>query len=377
MKKFFIIITALMLFYVPAHCQMTPESIMDTTPDLPSVAALLQEYSDKNKPYQTTSSNVNPSGDFIEAWRAARDRIIEAKDKFLAPGLQQDVMKSKVKGTNKTVQQVSQMSESEAKSLAMSTMKNRMGALGLSQADMKKLQSGELSEAETQALASKMLAAKTGGLTQKDIEAMSHMTEEQRRDFMQESGLGASISAKMDANKGKRTKEKQEHQMITKLLSLEAKIKAVTDDFKNKEKQTHQAGYALYEKSYKNRIAEFAAQMQAAVKDGALEEKPADPEKTKAAYIRFKAAHVSLFNTWYDFYSKYIPMWHNYVTGCMDDCRSKILPLLRQKQEMQEQLYDITQNTEYAMSVATPFLASDLYFEYAKKIVDYELEFND
>jgi hypothetical protein len=138
----------------------------------------------------------------------------------------------------------------------MSTMKNRMGALGLSQADMVKLQSGNLSEAETLALMGKVMATQTGGLTEKDIEAMSHMTEEQRKDFMQESELvGVSISAKMAADKGKRAKNKQEYQLITKLQALESQIKAVTDDFRNKENQIRQAGYALYERNYKARIA--------------------------------------------------------------------------------------------------------------------------
>ncbi|MDD7257713.1 MAG: hypothetical protein PUH24_05490 [Prevotellaceae bacterium] len=375
MNRLFIIVAALMLFCIPAHSQMTPEAIMEATPDLPSVAALLHEFKEHHDPYRTTAPDANPSADFMEAWRSARRKIEDAKQKFMTPGLRQNVMDAKVGGTNKTSREVSDMSESEVKSMAMSTMKNRIGALGLSQADLAKLQSGNLSEAETKALAGKVLAAQTGGLTEKDIEAMSNMTEEQRKDFMQESGLGASISAKMGADKGKRSKNKQEYQLITKLQALEVRIKAVTDDFGNKKNQTRQAGYALYERSYKARIADFEAQMCAAVQDGALEEKPVDAEKTKAANARFKAAHESLFKTFCDFYGQYIPMWRNHVTGCMDDCRSKLLPLLRQKQDLQEQLYALTRQADYALSAFTPIYAGDLYFELAEKVVDYELEF--
>ena len=178
MKKIIITLFALAIM-LPAGAQMTPEAVMGMTPDLPSTAALLNYWKNHNDPFHNEYPNSDLLNEFMDAWNAANDQIQDMQAKTLAPGMQKNAMAGKVAGTNKTAGEVAQMSESEAKALAMSSMQGRLSSMGLSQADFAKLQSSNLSDEEAKAMASKVMAKQTGGLTAKDIEAMSHMTDEQ------------------------------------------------------------------------------------------------------------------------------------------------------------------------------------------------------
>ena len=370
MKKIIITLFALTMM-LPARAQMTPEAVMGMTPDLPTTAALLNYWKERNDPLRTEAPDSYILDEFREAWNAANDQIQDMQAKTLAPGMQRNAMAGKVAGTNKTAGEVANMSEAEAKALAMSTMQGRLSSMGLSQADFAKLQSSNLSDEEAKAMASKVMAKQTGGLTAKDIEAMSHMTDEQRAAFMQESGLGASMTAKMNADKGKHASSQKQYQLVTELTSLGQKEHSLQQKAIGMIESARKEGVALFDRKYRKADAEYreeigwaAVELEYAIGEAAY----------NAALARLNAAQSAWFNNMSRFYAEYIPMYRDAVAGAMDCCRAQLLPVKRQHKEVMEKLYALTQSAEYALSDSIPFEASYMYFELSEKITEFELE---
>ena len=370
MKKIIITIFALAMM-VPARAQMTPEAVMGMTPDLPTTAALLNYWKERNDPLRTEAPDSYILDEFMEAWNAANDQIQDMQEKALAPGMQRNAMAGKVAGTNKTAGEVANMSEAEAKALAMSTMQGRLSSMGLSQADFAKLQSSNLSDEEAKAMASKVMAKQTGGLTAKDIEAMSHMTDEQRAAFMQESGLGESMTAKMNADKGKRASSQKQYQLATELISLGQKEHSLQQKAIGMIESAKKEGVALFDRKYRKADAEYQAEISKANFEA---EEAISAADVKAAQARLRAAQSGWFNNMSRFYAEYIPMYRDAVAGAMDCCRAQLLPVKRQHKEVMEKLYALTRSAEYALSDSVPFEASYMYFELSEKITEFELE---
>jgi len=370
MKKIIITLFALAMM-LPAKAQMTPEAVMGMTPDLPSTAALLNYWKNHNDPFHNEYPNSDLLNEFMEAWNTANDQIQDMQEKTLASGMKKNAMAGLVAGTNKTAGEVANMSEAEAKALAMSTMKGRISSMGLSQADFAKLQGGNLSDEEAMAMASKVMAKQMGGLTAKDIEAMSHMSDEERAAFMQESGLGESMTAKMNADKGKRASSQKQYQLATELISLGQKEHSLQQKAIEMIESAKKEGVALFDRKYRKADEQHREEIHRA----AVEQENAIGEAAfKAALARLNAAQSAWFNNMSRFYAEYIPMYRDAVAGAMDCCRAQLLPVKRQHKEVMEQLYALTQSAEYALSDSVPFEASYLYFELSKKITEFELE---
>ena len=370
MKKIIITLFALAMM-LPAKAQMTPEAVMGMTPDLPSTAALLNYWKNINDPFHNEYPNSDLLNEFMEAWNAANDQIQDMQEKTLAPGMQRNAMAGKVAGTNKTAGEVANMSEAEAKALAMSSMQGRLSSMGLSQADFAKLKSSNLSDEEAKAMASKVMAKQTGGLTAKDIEAMSHMTDEERAAFMQESGLGESITAKMNADKGKRASSQKQYQLVTELASLGQQEYALQQKAVGMIESARKEGVALFDRKYRKADAEYQAEISRANVEA---EEAISAADVKAAQARLDAALSAWFSNMSRFYAEYIPMYRDAVAGAMDCCRAQLLPVKRQHKEVMEKLYALTRSAEYALSDSVPFEASYMYFELSEKITEFELE---
>ena len=370
MKKIIITLFALAMM-LPARAQMTPEAVMGMTPDLPSTAALLNYWKNHNDPFHNEYPNSDLLNEFMEALNAANDQIQDMQEKTLAPGMKKNAMAGKVAGTNKTAGEVANMSEAEAKALAMSSMQGRLSSMGLSQADFAKLKSSNLSDEEAKAMASKVMAKQTGGLTAKDIEAMSHMTDEERAAFMQESGLGESMTAKMNADKGKRASSQKQYQLATELISLGQKEHSLQQKASGMIESARKEGVALFDRKYRKADAEYKAEISRANFEAEVAISAAD---VKAAQARLDAALSAWFSNMSQFYAEYIPMYRDAVAGAMDCCRAELLPVKRQHKEVMEQLYALTQSAEYALSDSVPFEASYMYFELSEKITEFELE---
>ena len=370
MKKIIISLFALAMI-LPAKAQMTPEAVMGMTPDLPSTAALLNHWKEHNDPLRDVAPDSDTLNEFREAWNAANDQIQDMQAKALAPGMQRNAMSGKVAGTGKTAGEVANMSEAEAKALAMSSMQGRLSSMGLSQADFAKLQSSNLSDEEAKAMASKVMAKQTGGLTAKDIEAMSHMTDEQRAAFMQESGLGASMTAKMNADKGKRASSQKQYLLVTEMTTLAQKEHSLQQKASGMIDSARKEGVALFDRKYRKADAEYRAEISKAV--WAMENAISAAD-VKAAEAWLRAAESKWFNNMSNFYAEYIPLYRDAVAGAMDCCRAQLLPVKRQHKEVMEKLYALTQSAEYALSDSIPFEASSMYFELSEKITEFDLE---
>ena len=369
MKKIIITLFALAML-LPARAQMTPEAVMGMTPDLPTTAALLNYWKERNDPFRTEAPDSYILDEFREAWNAANDQIQDMQEKTLAPGMKKNAMAGKVAGTNKTAGEVANMSEAEAKALAMSSMQGRLSSMGLSQADFAKLQRSDLSDEEAKAMASKVMAKQTGGLTAKDIEAMSHMSDEERAAFMQESGLGESMTAKMNADKGKRTSSQKQYQLVTELTSLSRQEYALQQKTIGMIESARKEGVALFDRKYREADKRFRAEIAA----NQIPEKPEPGFDVEAALTRLRAAESGWFSNMSRFYAEYIPLYRDAVAGAMDCCRAQLLPVKRQHKEVMEKLFALTQSAEYALSDSVPFEASSMYFELSEKITEFELE---
>ena len=370
MKKIIITLFALAMM-LPVWAQMTPEAVMGMTPDLPSTAALLNYWKNNNDPFHNEYPNSDLLNEFMEALNAANDQIQDMQEKTLAPGMKKNAMAGLVAGTNKTAGEVANMSEAEAKALAMSSMQGRLSSMGLSQADFAKLQRSDLSDEEAKAMASKVMAKQTGGLTAKDIEAMSHMSDEERAAFMQESGLGASMTAKMNADKGKRASSQKQYQLATELISLGQKEHSLQQKAIEMIESARKEGVALFDRKYRKADAEYQAEISRANVEA---EEAISAADVKAAQARLDAALSAWFSNMSRFYAEYIPMYRDAVAGAMDCCRAQLLPVKRQHKEVMEKLYALTQSAEYALSDSIPFEASSMYFELSEKITEFELE---
>ena len=350
MKKIFTTLFALAML-LPARAQMTPEAVMGMTPDLPSTAALLNHWKEHNDPLRDVAPDSDILNEFMEAWNAANDQIQDMQAKTLAPGMKKNAMAGKVAGTNKTAGEVANMSEAEAKALAMSSMQGRLSSMGLSQADFAKLQSSNLSDEEAK--------------------AMSHMTDEQRAAFMQESGLGDSMTAKMNADKGKRASSQKQYQLVTELTSLGQQEYALQQKAVGMIESARKEGVALFDRKYRKADAEYRAEISRA---GWAMDNAISAADVKAAQAWMRAAEAKWFNNMSNFYAEYIPMYRDAVAGAMDCCRAQLLPVKRQHKEVMEKLYALTQSAEYALSDSIPFEASYMYFELSEKIREFELE---
>lgn len=370
MKKIIITLFALAMM-LPVWAQMTPEAVMGMTPDLPSTAALLNYWKNNNDPFHNEYPNSDLLNEFMEAWNTANDQIQDMQKKNLAPGMKKNAMAGKVAGTNKTAGEVANMSEAEAKALAMSSMQGRLSSMGLSQADFANLQRSDLSDEEAKAMASKVMAKQTGGLTAKDIEAMSHMTDEERAAFMQESGLGTSMTAKMNADKGGRASSQKQYQLVTELASLGQKELGLQQKAVGMIESARKEGVALFDRKYRKADEQHREEIDRA----AVELEDAIGEAAyKAALAHLNAAQSAWFSNMSRFYAEYIPLYRNAVSGAMDCCRAQLLHVKRQHKEVMEKLYALTRSAEYALSDSVPFEASSMYFELSEKITEFELE---
>ena len=138
MKKIIVTLAALALL-IPASAQDNARKIISLTPTLPTVKDLLEAYKEEYTPYDEYKG---PGGRalelFLDKHKDAEDIISELPSEYTPD-----------------VSSLGKMTQGSAKGTAM----GRMSGMGLSAADIQKLQSGELSEEEQLAFANKVMAA--------------------------------------------------------------------------------------------------------------------------------------------------------------------------------------------------------------------------
>ena len=371
MKK--ILLVAALLTAMTARAQMTPEAIMGSVPTMPSTAEMLQYYSDYTNPNGEGVPDPNVISNFLEAWEEAR-RNIDANNKT-GDVIQRRVMNSKVgNGTNKSVKEVENMSDAEAEAMAKATMNKQLAGYGISQKDLARMQSGQMSEAEMAALASKMMEKQTGGLNMRDIQAMENMTDEERMDYMQQTGLAESTSKKMQENKPKQAAQKHRAELTLEGQKLDRQMYDLSQELNDMKANALSEGRELYNKKYKAQYDQLEERALQALRDGCGWEKftEEDRPRVEAACKRLEAARDAQHKLMCQYMGEFIPMWRNTITQAMDKCKAQMMPLARQREQIGKALYDMNKEAAYAQYDIFPNIAAMTYFDLSRDVVEFE-----
>ena len=179
------------------------------------------------------------------------------------------------------------------------------------------------------------------------------------------------MTAKMNADKGKRASSQKQYQLATELISLGQKEHSLQQKASEMIESAKKEGVALFDRKYREADAEYQAEISRANVEA---EEAISAADVKAAQARLDAALSAWFSNMSRFYAEYIPLYRDAVAGAMDCCRAQLLPVKRQHKEVMEQLYALTRSAEYALSDSVPFEASYMYFELSEKITEFELE---
>lgn len=358
-----------------ARAQMTPDAIMALLPNMPSQTEMVR-YARESCAHASQNIEVTqPSlyDDFREALKQAQEQASASVEGNTTASFTSKAMKSKVAGTGYTGSELTHMSEAQREQVARAQANSTLSGLGLSQAEIAKLQSGNVTEAEAQALAAKMVAAQTGGMTMADVQALQGMTKEQQQKYLEESGLQESMSAKAKADKSKTNKNSKVATLEADLarltrqhLELDSRIEKVLTDAIKK-------GQDMYNDGYKNKIAQWEKARSEAMREGAGAETYTDAEKSsvEAAARKLKNAEYQQWLLRCEFYEKYIPLWRNAIVQQMDMVRSQEMPLMTKMKTVTNELYQLTKDEKYAIGDSYPYNAALKYLEIPEGIGDY------
>lgn len=336
MKKF--MFTMLMLTVAgSASAQMTAEDIMGLLPKMPTEAEMITYHKEATAPTVDDKTFTQPNlyNDYLEALKAAKAKADESISQVGDASLAK-TMKSKVAGSDYTVEDLENMSEAEQEKAAMAMAQKKLAGLGISLSDLP--QDGEeMSEAQRQALAAKVMAKqKAGGQPQanpKQAELMMKLGE-----LNSEEGI--------------------------LVLTIDDPLKAAAEE-----------GRKLYARDYKAKVDGLEAQQRALVAQGyALAEKftEEDRPRVEADNKKYHELTLKIWETECDFYSKYIPMWRKAVLASMDFCKNTLIPIEKQRQDITNQLYELTQDANYTMGDTYPFVGAVGYLEQAEKLTEYD-----
>lgn len=320
-----------------ASAQTTAEEIMGLLPKMPTEAEMVTFHKESTVPTVDDKTFTQPNlyNDYLGALKEAKAKADEGISQVGDASLAK-TMKSKVAGTDYTVEDLENMSEAEQEKAAMAMAQKKLAGMGISLSDLPK-DGEELSDAQAQALAAKVMAKqKAGGLPQ--------------------------------AN----TKQAELMMKLAELNSEEGRLTLTIDD---PLKATAEEGRKLYARDYQAKVDELEAQQKALVAQGyALAEKftEEDRPRVEADNKKFHELTLQIWETKCDFYSKYIPMWRKAVLASMDFCKKNILPIEKQRQDITNQLYELTQDANYTMGDTYPFVGAVGYLEQAEKLSEYD-----
>lgn len=308
-----IFICMLMAFItVSAFAQLTPEGVMATLPDMPTAAQMIA--------YETPGGQDDLGdiyGEFHSKLNKAIKQCQEMQDKSmagLASKAKDAALSEKVPGTNVSVADAKNMSKSDLQKLAMSAAMGRMSSMGVSMADVQKVQSGKA-------------AASNAALTS----------------------------------------------VMQKITSLQKRIGDLTQKSIRLRDEANAFGKDLYAKDYKSRIESLEKEVRnlfGQVSDG--EQTAAEAAKARELAPKIEGLNKQIDDLTKDFYSKSIPVWRNAVIAAMDVFRVEILPLQYELKEAYQQAYELTGQADYIGGEILPFSAAGSYLESAEYIDKYD-----
>lgn len=355
MKKILVSLVALVML-IPAGAQNNASKIFSLTPALPSAKALLEDYKEQHTPYGGYNS---PGGNPLQAFL---DKHLEAEHQIqeLPSDMKPDLSS------------LGRMNAGSARSSAM----GNLNSMGLSAADIAKLQNENLSEEEQLALANKVMKAQ-GGMTSDDLAKMQKMMEAQNSKVTATEEEAAEAARLLSNVKPRSSSVKG-----NALLQMNEMDRTLIESFKegdNRKEAARQQGYELYEKKYRSQIIEIEKGLRQAIMEGALDEIPARGTEARcaAAAKRFEQLTKQRFALECKFYEEYLPIWRNAIAGAMEYYKTEVLKLSEEREAFRQQQFAMTGSTEFMAPAFTPEAVAQQYFDLAKDIVDYELELPD
>ena len=336
MKRVFIA-TMMLTTAVFASAQTTAEEIMGLLPKMPTEAEMVRFHKESTVPTYDEKTITQPDlyNDYLEALKTAKAQTDELFSQVGDASVAK-TRKSKVAGTDYTVEEIEDMSEAEQEKMAMAMAQKKLAGLGLNLSDLPK-DGEELSDAQRQALAAKVMAkAKSGQLPQanpKQAELMMKLSE-------------------LNNEEGRL------------MMTIDDPLKAAAEE-----------GRKLYARDYQAKVDALEKQQRELVAQGyALSEKftEEDRPRVEADNKKFHELTIQQWEQECDFYSKYIPMWRKAVLASMDICKKTLVPIEKQRQEITQQLYDLTQDANYTMGDTYPIVGAAAYLDQSAKLGDYD-----
>ena len=125
-----------------------------------------------------------------------------------------------INAINSQVDNKMENSEETAKQNAMKQMQQQYG---LSQEQMKQMQSGKMSDAEKKALANQMMQQQTN-MSMGEVKNLSKMSESGKKAYMEAYGTEMMATGQTDQNKQNAANAKNLHQLITEQQALNIKV---------------------------------------------------------------------------------------------------------------------------------------------------------
>lgn len=317
-----------------ASAQMTAEEIMGLLPKMPTEAEMITYQKESTAPIGDDKVITQPKlyDDFMESLKQAKAKADESLEQAGNASIAK-TRKSKVAGTDYTVEDVENMSEAEQEKMAMAMAQKKLASMGISLSDLPQ-EGEELSDAQAQALAAKVMAKqKAGGLPQTNPKL-------------------AELQLK-----------------LAELNSEESRLVMTIDD---PLKAAAEEGRNLYAKDYQEKIDALETQKRSLTY--AYMEKFTDEDRPRVEAESKKARELTL-QQWElesDFYAKYIPKWRKAILASMDFCKKTIIPLQKQRQDITRQLYELTQDANYTMGDTYPLVGAVGYLEQSGKLGGYD-----
>lgn len=371
MKKFSVSMMLLMAA-LGAKAQMTPEAWIASMPDLPSINQIIAE----DKAYRNPDNEdpKMPLKDFLEAVDEAMKSGGEAMGKVGSADLnhyKNVLYKEKVAGTNVSKGQFAHMSKDQQEKVAKQAVKGKLSQYGLSEADIKKMQSGKMSQADQRALVNKVMAHQTGGMTADDVKFMQGMTDKERKTFMEQSGLAESTTAKI---KEDMKKAKVSQATAKRIMSAVKEMEFTTERVREHKDLTHVMVYgdSLWSRKYEPSIASMRKKIgPLAAKYEELWQKGAPKSQLKAVADQIHQIKMDIWECENKFYEEYVPLYQREIGGLLGYIKGTVMSAFRSWKAAYDQAYKETKEARFMLSEAQITEPVEFYAAYLGAISGY------
>ena len=362
----------LLMAALGAKAQMTPEAWIASMPDLPSINQIIAE----DKAYRNPDNEdpKMPLKDFLEAVDEAMKSGGEAMGKVGSADLnhyKNVLYKEKVAGTNVSKGQFAHMSKDQQQRVAKQSVKGQLAQYGLSEADIKKMQSGKMSQADQQALVNKVMAHQTGGMTADDVKFMQGMTDKERKTFMEQSGLAESTTAKI---KEDMKKAKVSQATAKRIMSAVKEMEFTTERVREHKDLTHVMVYgdSLWSRKYEPSIASMRKKIgPLAAKYEELWQKGAPKSQLKAVADQIHQIKMDIWECENKFYEEYVPLYQREIGGLLGYIKGTVMSAFRSWKAAYDQAYKETKEARFMLSEAQITEPVEFYAAYLGAISNY------